>query len=161
MGLFSEGFFVGEGGAYSAWWNSVTTIWNIKHVLQSLNRHHKFLWAYCNDSNRLKVYLSLKASFLLPVYSMRDWNTEYCFTVSLQVIIEQGGLAPGGLNFDCKIRRESTDLEDMFIAHIGKLTVYTIHALKIDTKTARVTGARNITTYQIFENVSTRNNVST
>jgi len=41
----------------------------------------------------------------------------------LQTIIEQGGLAPGGLNFDCKIRRESTDLEDMFIAHIGKLTV--------------------------------------
>jgi len=40
----------------------------------------------------------------------------------LQTIIEQGGLAPGGLNFDCKIRRESTDLEDMFIAHIGKLT---------------------------------------
>ena len=40
--------------------------------------------------------------------------------VQLQAIIEQGGLAPGGLNFDCKIRRESTDLEDMFIAHIGK-----------------------------------------
>lgn len=50
-----------------------------------------------------------------------------CFTVSLQTIIEQGGLAPGGLNFDCKIRRESTDLEDMFIAHIGNFMVYTIH----------------------------------
>jgi len=35
------------------------------------------------------------------------------------LIIVQGGLAPGGNNFDCKLRRESTDIEDMFIAHIG------------------------------------------
>lgn len=42
-------------------------------------------------------------------------------TLVMKVIIEQGGLAPGGLNFDCKIRRESTDLEDMFIAHIGAM----------------------------------------
>ena len=38
----------------------------------------------------------------------------------LQVVIEQGGVAPGGLNFDCKVRRESTDLRDMFISHIGE-----------------------------------------
>lgn len=62
---------------------------------------------------------------------MRYWNIEDWFTVSLQTIIEQGGLAPGGLNFDCKIRRESTDSEDMFIAHIGNIMVHTIHALKI------------------------------
>merc|ERR1711881_599308 len=37
----------------------------------------------------------------------------------MQIIVEQGGIAPGGNNFDCKLRRESTDLEDMFIAHIG------------------------------------------
>ena len=30
-----------------------------------------------------------------------------------------GGLQPGGLNFDAKVRRESTDVKDMFIAHIG------------------------------------------
>jgi len=35
------------------------------------------------------------------------------------IILNQGGLAPGGNNFDCKLRRESVDLEDMFIAHIG------------------------------------------
>merc|ERR1712087_278112 len=35
------------------------------------------------------------------------------------VVVQQGGIAPGGNNFDCKLRRESTDLEDMFIAHIG------------------------------------------
>merc|ERR1712157_497110 len=37
----------------------------------------------------------------------------------MQIILEQGGIAPGGNNFDSKLRRESTDLEDMFIAHIG------------------------------------------
>ena len=35
-------------------------------------------------------------------------------------MLEQGGIQPGGLNFDAKLRRESTDIEDMFIAHIGK-----------------------------------------
>merc|ERR1712061_533398 len=35
------------------------------------------------------------------------------------VVVQQGGLAPGGNLFDCKLRRESTDLEDMFVAHIG------------------------------------------
>ena len=30
------------------------------------------------------------------------------------------GLAPGGLNFDAKVRRESTALNDMFIAHVGQ-----------------------------------------
>lgn len=36
-----------------------------------------------------------------------------------QTVLEQGGLSPGGLNFDCKVRRESTELRDMFISHIG------------------------------------------
>lgn len=39
----------------------------------------------------------------------------------LLTIIQQGGLAPGGLNFDCKVRRESTDPEDLFIAHVGAM----------------------------------------
>ena len=50
----------------------------------------------------------------------------------LKVIIEQGGLAPGGLNFDCKVRRESIDLRDMFISHIGMLDSYTSMQLTID-----------------------------
>lgn len=41
-----------------------------------------------------------------------------------QTIVEQGGLQPGGLNFDAKVRRESTDLEDLFIAHIGAMDAF-------------------------------------
>ena len=42
----------------------------------------------------------------------------------MKIVIEQGGLAPGGLNFDCKVRRESTDLQDLFIAHIGAMDAF-------------------------------------
>jgi xylose isomerase len=35
------------------------------------------------------------------------------------VIIEGGGFQGGGINFDAKIRRNSTDPADLFYAHIG------------------------------------------
>lgn len=38
-------------------------------------------------------------------------------------IIRNGGLGTGGTNFDAKTRRESTDLEDLFIAHIAAMDV--------------------------------------
>lgn len=41
-------------------------------------------------------------------------------TMIMRAVLRQGGLQPGGLNFDCKVRRESTDIEDIFIGHIGK-----------------------------------------
>jgi len=37
----------------------------------------------------------------------------------MRVLLNQGGLGNGGFNFDAKLRRESTDLADLFIAHIG------------------------------------------
>lgn len=45
-------------------------------------------------------------------------------TLVMGAIIEQGGLAPGGLNFDCKVRRESTDDADLFIGHIGAMDTF-------------------------------------
>ncbi|WP_028297579.1 xylose isomerase [Olivibacter sitiensis] len=40
-------------------------------------------------------------------------------TESMLIILEAGGLAGGGTNFDAKIRRNSTDPVDLFYAHIG------------------------------------------
>ncbi len=40
------------------------------------------------------------------------------------VVLEAGGLGSGGLNFDAKLRRESTDPEDLFIAHIGGMDAF-------------------------------------
>lgn len=45
-------------------------------------------------------------------------------TLVMKTIIEQNGLQPGGLNFDCKVRRESTALADMFISHIGAMDTF-------------------------------------
>ena len=40
-------------------------------------------------------------------------------TEAMLVLIEAGGLQGGGVNFDAKIRRNSTDMDDVFHAHIG------------------------------------------
>ena len=53
------------------------------------------------------------------------WDTDqfpidnYELTQAMLEIIRNGGLGNGGTNFDAKIRRNSTDLEDLFIAHIS------------------------------------------
>ncbi len=38
---------------------------------------------------------------------------------AMLIIVEAGGLGSGGVNFDAKIRRNSTDKDDIFHAHIG------------------------------------------
>lgn len=40
------------------------------------------------------------------------------------IILEAGGFAGGGVNFDAKTRRNSTDLEDIFLAHIGGMDAF-------------------------------------
>lgn len=53
------------------------------------------------------------------------WDTDQ-FPINIQetteamlVFLNAGGLQGGGINFDAKLRRNSTDLEDLFLAHIG------------------------------------------
>lgn len=48
---------------------------------------------------------------------------------AMMQVIRNGGLGNGGSNFDAKIRRNSTDLEDLFIAHIGGMDALA-HALE-------------------------------
>lgn len=40
------------------------------------------------------------------------------------VFLEAGGVQGGGINFDAKTRRNSTDLDDLFHAHIGGMDVF-------------------------------------
>jgi xylose isomerase len=40
------------------------------------------------------------------------------------VILAQGGLAPGGVNFDAKVRRESFEPIDLFHAHVGGMDAF-------------------------------------
>jgi xylose isomerase len=43
---------------------------------------------------------------------------------SMLVVLEAGGLKGGGINFDAKIRRNSTDPADLFYAHIGGMDAF-------------------------------------
>jgi xylose isomerase len=53
-------------------------------------------------------------------------------TESMLVIMEGGGFTKGGTNFDAKIRRNSTDPEDLFIAHIGGMDTFARALLTAD-----------------------------
>jgi xylose isomerase len=58
------------------------------------------------------------------------WDTDqfpidiYELTQAMLVILQNGGLQGGGTNFDAKTRRNSTDLEDIFIAHIAGMDAF-------------------------------------
>lgn len=58
------------------------------------------------------------------------WDTDqfpndiYELTEAMLVILEAGGFKGGGINFDAKIRRNSTDPEDLFYAHIGGMDCF-------------------------------------
>ena len=58
------------------------------------------------------------------------WDTDqfptdlYQATYAMLVVLQQGGLGNGGLNFDAKLRRGSTDLKDLFYAHIGGMDTF-------------------------------------
>ncbi|MBW1298907.1 xylose isomerase [Aquimarina litoralis] len=45
-------------------------------------------------------------------------------TEAMLVFLKAGGLQGGGVNFDAKIRRNSTDIEDVFLAHIGGADIF-------------------------------------
>jgi xylose isomerase len=58
------------------------------------------------------------------------WDTDqfpidlYELTESMLIIVEAGGFSTGGVNFDAKTRRNSTDLDDIFIAHIAGMDAF-------------------------------------
>jgi xylose isomerase len=58
------------------------------------------------------------------------WDTDqfpidvYELTQAMMVILMAGGLGKGGINFDAKVRRNSTDLEDMVVAHISGMDAF-------------------------------------
>ncbi|PLW99285.1 MAG: xylose isomerase [Marinilabiliales bacterium] len=58
------------------------------------------------------------------------WDTDqfpvniYELTEAMLVILQSGGIQSGGINFDAKIRRNSSDPEDLFIAHIAGMDAF-------------------------------------
>jgi len=61
---------------------------------------------------------------------MNGWDTDqfptnlYDAVEAMLVVLKAGGIGAGGFNFDAKTRRNSTDLEDIFHAHIGAMDTF-------------------------------------
>jgi xylose isomerase len=68
--------------------------------------------------------------------TLLGWDTDqfptdvYLTATCMLSILKFGGLAPGGINFDAKVRRESFEPVDLFHAHIGGMDAFA-HGLKI------------------------------
>lgn len=58
-------------------------------------------------------------------------------TEAMLIIIEAGGFKGGGINFDAKIRRNSTDPADLFYAHIGGMDTFARALITADTILAK------------------------
>ena len=58
------------------------------------------------------------------------WDTDqfptdvYATTLAMYEVLENGGLAPGGLNFDAKVRRASFEPIDLFYGHIAGMDAF-------------------------------------
>ncbi|WP_165005139.1 MULTISPECIES: xylose isomerase [unclassified Enterococcus] len=58
------------------------------------------------------------------------WDTDefptniYDTTLAMYEILENGGIAPGGINFDSKVRRSSFAMEDLILAHIAGMDTF-------------------------------------
>jgi xylose isomerase len=82
--------------------------------------------------------------------AQNGWDTDefptnvYETTEAMLIILKNGGLHSGGLNFDAKRRRNSTDLEDLFISHIGGMDAF---ALGLETA-ARIIDDGKIETFK-------------
>lgn len=98
---------------------------NVETNHATLARHtmmHELMYASANgmlgsiDANRGDLLLG--------------WDTDqfpsdlYLTVQTMLVVLEQGGIAPGGLNFDAKVRRESFEPIDLFYAHIGAMDAF-------------------------------------
>jgi xylose isomerase len=62
--------------------------------------------------------------------NQNGWDTDqfpnnlFELTEAMLVILQSGGFKTGGVNFDAKTRRNSTDLLDIFYAHIGGMDTF-------------------------------------
>jgi len=58
------------------------------------------------------------------------WDTDqfpadiFEVTQAMLILLQDGGFSTGGVNFDAKLRRNSTDPDDLFYAHIGGMDVF-------------------------------------
>ncbi|HZT80596.1 MAG TPA: xylose isomerase [Gemmataceae bacterium] len=86
------------------------------------------------SANGLLGSIDANRGDLLLGWDTDQFPTDYYLTTQcMLVILGQGGLAPGGINFDAKVRRESFEPVDLFHAHIGGMDAFAV-GLKLAAK---------------------------
>lgn len=61
---------------------------------------------------------------LLLGWDTDQFPTDYYLAAQIMLVLLKYGLAPGGVNFDAKVRRESFEPIDLFYAHIGGMDAF-------------------------------------
>jgi len=97
-----------------------------KHFKLNIEPNHTQLAGhnYCHDLQVASAYEMLGSIDANTGTESLGWETDQFpmdvkqTTWLMKIVLEQNGLTCG-LNFDAKVRRESTEVEDMFIAHVG------------------------------------------
>lgn len=108
--------------AYGLWDHVKLNIETNHATLAGHTMHHEL--AYSSMQGKLGSIDANTGDLLL------GWDTDqfptdiYLTTQCMLVILGQNGLAPGGVNFDAKVRRESFEPIDLFYAHIGAMDTF-------------------------------------
>jgi xylose isomerase len=103
-----------------------------KHVKMNIETNHATL---AGHEMRHEMEYAAMQGFLGSIDAntgdtLLGWDTDqfptsiYLTTECMLVILKYGGLAPGGVNFDAKVRRESFEPIDLFHAHISGMDAF-------------------------------------
>jgi xylose isomerase len=104
---------------------------NVETNHATLARHtmgHELAYA---SANGMLGSIDANRGDLLLGWDTDQFPTDLYLTAQVMLIVlDQGGLGAGGLNFDAKVRRDSFEPVDLFYAHIGGMDAFA-HGLKI------------------------------
>ena len=118
--------------------NAATTLYFLKeydlidHFKLNIEANHAELAGHSFEHELLVASLAGKLGSVDANrgYTLLGWDTDqfptniYSTTMAMTIILNQNGLGTGGLNFDSKVRRSSTDPLDLFYAHIGGMDAF-------------------------------------
>ena len=103
-----------------------------KHFKLNLEANHATLAMHTFDH---EICVAAAAGLLGSIDAnqgdlLLGWDTDEfptdltAVTLAMYEIVKAGGLGSGGVNFDAKVRRSSTDLDDLFLAHIAGMDTF-------------------------------------
>lgn len=98
----------------------------------NLEANHAILAGHTfeHEINVAKTYDSLGSLDANQGDLLLGWDTDefptdiYTATLAMYEVLDNGGIEPGGLNFDAKVRRTSFEMEDLILAHIAGMDTY-------------------------------------